>query len=109
MLGIGNTEGILHNVPEANETKTQRSAKGKATKKAGTQMNTALQDTGAQDGQDAQNVTSANELQNNKNEAIQALSALGYSVSEAMKAVRSIELEPGMTTEDILKLSLKYL
>ena len=44
-----------------------------------------------------------------KNEAIQALSALGYSVSEAMKAVRSIEAVEGMTTEEILRASLKYL
>ena len=106
MLGIGNTEGILHNAAEASETKTQRSAKGKASKNTGDRIKTTLQDTAAQDDL---TVASANELQNNKNEAIQALSALGYSVSEAMKAVRSIELEQGMTTEDILKLSLKYL
>ncbi|MBO4414870.1 MAG: Holliday junction branch migration protein RuvA [Lachnospiraceae bacterium] len=48
-------------------------------------------------------------LQENKNEAIQALAALGYSISDSMKAVRNIELEPGMTTEDILRMSLKYL
>ncbi|MCR5685255.1 MAG: Holliday junction branch migration protein RuvA [Lachnospiraceae bacterium] len=51
----------------------------------------------------------SDDLMNEKNEAIQALSALGYSVSEAMKAVRSIELKQGMTTEEILKASLKYL
>ena len=54
-------------------------------------------------------ITPDMELQEHKNEAIQALTALGYSVSEAMKAVRSIELAAGMSTEDILKLSLKYL
>lgn len=44
---------------------------------------------------------------NAKNEAIQALVALGYSNTEALKAVRGIEITPDMETEDILKLSLK--
>ena len=44
---------------------------------------------------------------NAKNEAIQALVALGYSNTEALKAVRGIEITPDMEAEDILKLSLK--
>ncbi|WP_310605146.1 Holliday junction branch migration protein RuvA [Anaerosporobacter sp.] len=44
---------------------------------------------------------------NAKNEAIQALVALGYTNTEALKAVRGIEITPDMDTEDILKLSLK--
>ena len=44
---------------------------------------------------------------NAKNEAIQALVALGYSNTEALKAVRGIEITPDMETEDIHKLSLK--
>lgn len=44
---------------------------------------------------------------NAKNEAIQALVALGYSNTEALKAVRTVEITPDMNTEDILKLSLK--
>lgn len=44
---------------------------------------------------------------NAKNEAIQALVSLGYSNTEALKAVRGIEITPDMETEDILKLSLK--
>ncbi|WP_167956717.1 Holliday junction branch migration protein RuvA [Anaerosporobacter faecicola] len=44
---------------------------------------------------------------NAKNEAIQALVALGYSNTEALKAVRGIDITPEMDTEDILKLSLK--
>lgn len=44
---------------------------------------------------------------NAKNEAIQALVALGYSNTEALKAVRGVEITPDMDTEDILKLSLK--
>ena len=50
--------------------------------------------------------TSASDV-NAKNEAIQALVALGYSNTEALKAVRGIEITPDMETEDILKLSLK--
>lgn len=44
---------------------------------------------------------------NAKNEAIQALVALGYTNTEALKAVRGIDITPDMNTEDILKLSLK--
>lgn len=43
-----------------------------------------------------------------KNEAITALTALGYSGSEALKAVNGIDTE-GKTTEDILKEALKRL
>lgn len=46
--------------------------------------------------------------QDYKFEAIEALSTLGYSRSEAAKAVSAIECE-GLTTEDILKLALKKL
>ncbi len=42
-------------------------------------------------------------------EAVQALVALGYSNMEASKAVKKVELSEGMTTEDVLKASLKYL
>ncbi len=42
-------------------------------------------------------------------EAIQALVALGYSLSEATKAVRQVKPEEGMTAEAVLKASLKYL
>jgi Holliday junction DNA helicase RuvA len=42
-----------------------------------------------------------------KNEAIEALTALGYSASEALKAVKQIAVTEDMDTEDILKLALK--
>ncbi len=42
-------------------------------------------------------------------EAIEALTALGYSMSEATKAVRQVEITEGMTVEAVLKASLKYL
>lgn len=42
-------------------------------------------------------------------EAIDALTALGYSSAEAGRAVRQIEMTESMTVEDVLKASLKYL
>lgn len=42
-----------------------------------------------------------------RNDAIQALVALGYSASEATAAVRKVELTSDMTVEEILKQSLK--
>lgn len=44
-----------------------------------------------------------------KNEAVEALVALGYSPSDALKAVKQVDMtnEPGV--EDILKAALKYI
>ncbi|MCI9359388.1 MAG: Holliday junction branch migration protein RuvA [Hungatella sp.] len=42
-------------------------------------------------------------------EAVDALVALGYSAMEAAKAVRKVEVTDGMTAEEVLKASLKYL
>lgn len=42
-------------------------------------------------------------------EAIDALTALGYSYAEASRAVRQVEMTDSMTVEDVLKTSLKYL
>lgn len=42
-----------------------------------------------------------------KEEAVQALTVLGYSGSDALKAVNQIELTENMTSEEILKLCLK--
>lgn len=44
---------------------------------------------------------------NLRNDAILALTALGYSQSEAAKALHEIEIEENDTVEDILKKSLK--
>lgn len=44
-----------------------------------------------------------------RNEAVQALIALGYSNTEALKAVRSVEIEENMDVEAVLKLSLKHI
>jgi len=42
-------------------------------------------------------------------EAVEALVALGYSLSEASRAVRQVAADGSMTTEAVLKASLKYL
>ncbi len=42
-------------------------------------------------------------------EAVEALVALGYSVTEAGRAVRQVEITEAMTAEDVLKASLRYL
>lgn len=42
-----------------------------------------------------------------RREAVEALSALGYSGTESLQAVRRVEAGDAMTTEDILKLALK--
>lgn len=44
-----------------------------------------------------------------RNEAVEALTALGYSSSEAWKAVKKVVTEEGMDTEEILRQALKYL
>ncbi len=42
-------------------------------------------------------------------DAVQALTALGYSNSEELRAVRKVKVEDGMDTQDILKLALKFI
>ena len=49
-------------------------------------------------------VNSSNEIQS---EAVQALVALGYGSTDAMKAVKKVELNENSTVEDVLKLALK--
>ncbi|MCD7736625.1 MAG: Holliday junction branch migration protein RuvA [Lachnospiraceae bacterium] len=44
-----------------------------------------------------------------RDEAIQALAALGYSASDALRAVKKCEITEDMDTEAILKLALKQL
>lgn len=47
--------------------------------------------------------------QNNTRDAIEALTALGYSPTEALKAVNQVNAEPDMDTEAILKAALKFI
>lgn len=44
-----------------------------------------------------------------RDEAILALTALGYGQAESYRAVRSVEIADGVTTEEILKAALKNL
>ena len=44
-----------------------------------------------------------------RSEAVQALTALGYSGTEAMRAVRSLELPEEVSVEEVLKQALKKL
>lgn len=44
-----------------------------------------------------------------KNEAILALTSLGYSQSEALKVLRGIEISPDDQVEDVLKMALKQM
>lgn len=44
-----------------------------------------------------------------KNEAVEALTALGYSATEALRAVRQVDAAENDSVEDILKAALKYL
>jgi Holliday junction DNA helicase RuvA len=46
-------------------------------------------------------------LFNKKEEAVQALTVLGYSGSDALKVVNQIDISEDMTSEQILKLCLK--
>lgn len=54
-------------------------------------------------------VGAASDLSEARNEAVEALTALGYSASESLKAVRKVEAADGMSVEDILKAALKYI
>lgn len=49
------------------------------------------------------------ELERSKAEAIEALTALGYSPAESMKAVKAVEMTEEMNSEALLKAALKYL
>ena len=44
-----------------------------------------------------------------RSDAMEALTALGYSVSESMKAVNAVEITEGMSSDAILKAALKHM
>lgn len=44
-----------------------------------------------------------------QNEAVQALAALGYGSTEALKAVRQVAISDETTVEEVLKQALKYM
>ena len=44
-----------------------------------------------------------------QSEAVQALVALGYGSTEALKAVKKVEVEGAMEVEDVLRAALRYM
>ena len=42
-------------------------------------------------------------------DAVQALTALGYSGTEALQAVKKVEITEGMDSEAVLKAALKHM
>lgn len=52
---------------------------------------------------------SGEDLNNGKNEAIEALVALGYSASDALRAVKQVTVTEDSNVEEILKAALKYI
>jgi Holliday junction DNA helicase RuvA len=44
-----------------------------------------------------------------KNDAVMALTALGYSSTESLKAVSAVAITEDMEVEDVLKAALKHL
>ena len=55
------------------------------------------------------NMTANSELSLVKNEAVAALTALGYNTSDAHRAVNAVEYSDDMDVEDVLKEALKQL
>ena len=60
-------------------------------------------------GQDVVKVSSNAEDKSIISDAVEALVALGYSATDAMKAVRSVDAADYTTVEQLLKLSLKHM
>lgn len=54
-------------------------------------------------------ISAASGMKGAGKEAVEALVALGYSLTEAGRAVRQVEITEAMTAEDVLKASLRYL
>lgn len=57
----------------------------------------------------AEQVTGTAAVTDAKSEAVEALAALGYSASDALKAVQKAEITEDMDTEMILKLALRQM
>ena len=49
------------------------------------------------------------DLSDARKEAVEALTALGYSGADALKAVKRVEMTSGMDVETLLKAALKNL
>lgn len=68
-----------------------------------------LEDALEEIGSPAQQMTTTKGISDAHSEAVQALAALGYSNSDALKAVRLADTGEGLSTEDLLKSALKQL
>lgn len=58
---------------------------------------------------DSENASTASGMNDARNEAVQALVALGYANAEALRAVRQADPADDMDTEAILRAALKYM
>ena len=58
------------------------------------------------EGTDSAKMSPGGEIQS---EAVQALVALGYGNTEALKAVKQVEITPDMQVEELLKRALKFM
>ena len=52
-------------------------------------------------------IAGSDELEKNKAEAVSVMTALGYSASEALRAVRKVHVTEGMSADDILRSALR--
>ncbi|MBQ2320216.1 MAG: Holliday junction branch migration protein RuvA [Lachnospiraceae bacterium] len=68
-----------------------------------------INDVAGVSGQDVVKVSSNATDKNIISDAVEALAALGYSATDAMKAVRSVDTSAYTTVEELLKLSLKHM
>ena len=66
----------------------------------------ALEHTITEDGVLKAQMPTGGEIQS---EAVQALVALGYGNTEALKAVKQVEITPDMQVEELLKRALKFM
>lgn len=69
----------------------------------------SLEDAFEKKTQHVQEAVSAPAAGSVKNDAVLALTALGYSSTESLKAVSRVEITDGMDVEDVLKAALKHI
>ena len=69
----------------------------------------SLEDAFEKKTQHVQEAVNAPDAGSVKNDAVLALTALGYSSTESLKAVSRVEITDGMDVEDVLKAALKHI
>ena len=70
------------------------------------ELKDALEHTITEEGALKAQMSTGGEIQS---EAVQALVALGYGNTEALKAVKQVEITPDMQVEELLKRALKFM